>query len=84
MHLPGFSAEASLAEAHRYQSTVTPNQRDGVVQPAALGQRVNNRFWGCTDTYCGCDNVWDCMEMATSGACDGRKMICTRVGCVCI
>lgn len=44
----------------------------------------SSAFWGCTDTYCGCDNPLDCFLMGASGKCRGRKLICGRNGCVCI
>ena len=47
-------------------------------------QRFGNGFWGCTDTYCGCDNPLDCFLMGASGSCRGRRVICGRNGCVCI
>lgn len=51
---------------------------------SAVPQGFSNGFWGCTDTYCGCDNYLDCFLMGASGKCKGRKIICTRNGCVCI
>jgi hypothetical protein len=55
---------------------------------SSLGRRVSERFgngfWGCSDTYCGCDNPLDCFLMGASGNCRGRRLICARNGCVCI
>ena len=50
----------------------------------SVKQRLSSGFWGCTDTYCGCDNPLDCFLMGASGRCAGRKVICGRNGCVCI
>ena len=50
----------------------------------SVERRLSTGFWGCTDTYCGCDNWLDCFLMGASGKCAGRKVICGRNGCVCI
>jgi hypothetical protein len=56
----------------------------GVSLGSRVSDRVGNGFWGCSDTYCGCDNPLDCFLMGASGNCSGRRVICGRNGCVCI
>jgi hypothetical protein len=73
---PAYEAMQRGIEANTNELQVSSN--------SSVKQRFSSGFWGCTDTYCGCDNPLDCFLMGASGKCRGRKVICGRNGCVCI